>query len=225
MSQTLPRETSQISVVAKAVKPAMMAAALMAVAAALPWLGHGAALAEMNSLLSTGGPRGEAMFLGLSTLLVAFGLPRQIPAFAAGFAFGPLYGVALALLAQVAACGLDFLWARAVGREFCQRKFGARLAWLERTLARSPFMTVLSFRLMPVGNNLLLNLAGGVTNVRALPFIAASSVGFIPQTVVFALLGQGSLPSHGPALWVGALMFVLAAGLGVAVWRRSRPAP
>jgi uncharacterized membrane protein YdjX (TVP38/TMEM64 family) len=223
MSQTLPRETSQTSVAAKALKPALMAAGLMAVAALLPWLGHGAALAELNSLLGLGGLRGEVMFLSLSTLLIAFGVPRQIPAFAAGFAFGPLYGGALALAAQVAACAMDFLWARAVGRAFCQRKFGARLAWLERTLAHSPFMSVLALRLMPVGNNLLLNLAGGVTNVRMLPFVAASAVGFMPQTLVFALLGQGSLPSHGPALWVGALMFGLSAMLGVAVWRRGRP--
>jgi uncharacterized membrane protein YdjX (TVP38/TMEM64 family) len=223
MSQTLPRLTAASSIAAKAFKPALMAAGLVAVAATLPLLGHGAAQAELNTLLSTGGLRGQGMFLLLSLLLVAFGLPRQIPAFAAGLAYGPLYGAVLALAAQVGACALDFIWARAVGQEFCRKRFGARLAWLDRTLAHSPFLTVLSLRLMPVGNNLLLNLAAGLTTVRLLPFVAASAVGFIPQTLVFALLGQGSLPSHGPALWVGGIMFVLAAGLGIAVWRRARP--
>ena len=218
------RAMALAAVTSKALKPALMAGGLIAIAAALPLLGHGAAQSTLASLLAQGGARGQGLFLVLSTLLIAIGLPRQIPAFAAGYAFGPLYGTAIALVAQVLACSLDFIWARAVAQDFCRRKFGKRLAWVDRTLVRHPFTATLMLRLMPVGNNLLLNLAAGLTSVRLLPFLAASAIGFIPQTVVFALLGRGSAPDHAYILMLGATTFLISALLGVVLWRRSRPA-
>jgi uncharacterized membrane protein YdjX (TVP38/TMEM64 family) len=175
-------------------------------------------------MLSEGGLRGQTVFLLLSTFLVAIGLPRQIPAFAAGYAFGAWYGTAIALVAQILACSLDFIWARAIAQDFCRRKFGAKLAWVDRTLARHPFTATLMLRLMPVGNNLLLNLAAGLTSVRMLPFLAASAIGFIPQTLVFALLGKGSAPDHGHLLLLGGATFLASALLGLLLLRRNRAA-
>ncbi|HTQ71093.1 MAG TPA: hypothetical protein VMH92_06325, partial [Acidocella sp.] len=106
------------AVAAKALKPALMAGGLIAIAAALPLLGNGAAQTELTSTLAQGGLRGQSLFLLLATFLTAIGLPRQIPAFAAGYAFGPVYGSAIALVAQVLACSLDLIWARAIGQDF-----------------------------------------------------------------------------------------------------------
>ncbi len=208
--------------VAKALKPALMAGGLIAVAAALPLMGHGSAQTTLASVLAEGGLRGQTVFLALSTLLIAIGLPRQIPAFAAGYAFGPWYGTAISLVAQALACSLDFIWARAIAQDFCRRKFGARLAWVDRTLTRHPFTATLMLRLMPIGNNLLLNLAAGLTSVRMLPFLAASALGFIPQTVVFALLGKGSAPDHAHLLMLGGATFLVSALLGLVLLRRNR---
>ena len=132
--------------------------------------------------MSQGGVRGPAAFLAVATLLTAVGLPRQIPAFVAGYAFGAWSGAAIALLSQIIACGADFVWARAVGREFVNRRFGRVLRRVDGALAARPFIATLTFRLMPVGSNVLLNLAAGLSSVRALPFLAASLIGFIPQT-------------------------------------------
>jgi uncharacterized membrane protein YdjX (TVP38/TMEM64 family) len=220
MSQNFEQPTA---VAAKAFKPALMAGALVAVAAAWPLLGGGAAQSEFATALAQGGIKGQTLFLLLATFLTAIGLPRQIPAFAAGYAFGPVYGTVLALVAQVLACSLDFIWARAIGQEFVRRRFGKRLAWVDKTLTRHPFVATLTLRLMPVGNNLLLNLAAGLSSVRMLPFLAGSALGFIPQTVVFALFGQGSAPSHERMLTVGIGMFVVSALLGLFLLRRARP--
>ncbi|MBU6448864.1 MAG: VTT domain-containing protein [Rhodospirillales bacterium] len=209
---------------AKAIKPALMAGGLIAIAATLPLMGHGAAQTTLTSALAEGGLRGQTVFLLLSTLLIGIGLPRQIPAFAAGYAFGPWYGTAIALVAQVLACSLDFIWARAIAQDFCRRKFGAKLAWVDRTLTRHPFTATLMLRLMPVGNNLLLNLAAGLTSVRMLPFLAASAIGFIPQTIVFALLGKGSAPDHAHLLLLGGATFLASALLGLILLRRNRAA-
>ncbi len=224
MANNAPRAVSLQTGAAKALKPALMAGGLIAIAAALPLMGHGTAQTTLTSMLADGGLRGQTTFLLLSTFLVAIGLPRQIPAFAAGYAFGPWYGTAIALVAQILACSLDFIWARAIAQDFCRRKFGAKLAWVDRTLARHPFTATLMLRLMPVGSNLLLNLAAGLTSVRLAPFLAASAIGFIPQTLVFALLGKGSAPDHAHLLLLGGATFLASALLGLVLLRRNRAA-
>ena len=187
-------------------------------AAARPW--RGAERAWHRAV--RGGVKGQGLFLLLSTLLVAIGLPRQVPAFAAGYAFGPVYGSVIALVGQVLACSLDFIWARAIGQEFVRRRFGDRLTRIDKTLSKHTFVTTLTLRLMPVGNNLLLNLAAGLSSVRLLPFLAASAIGFIPQTLVFALFGHGSLPNHAHMLALGGAMFAASALLGIFLFFHAR---
>jgi uncharacterized membrane protein YdjX (TVP38/TMEM64 family) len=75
---------------------------------------------------------------------------------------------------------------------------------------------------MPVGSNILLNLAAGLSSVRALPFITASAIGFIPQTLIFALIGVGSAPSHSYVLAIGITMFALSAACGLLLFRKYR---
>jgi len=220
MSKTGPRNPNAIAAT-RALKPALMAGGMIAVVAALPLLGAASAQGTLAGLVAQGGVRGPAMFLLLATFLTAIGLPRQIPAFVAGLAFGPWYGTAIALVSQVLACSLDFIWARAIGQDFTRRRFGKILTKIDTTLSAQPFIATLTLRLMPVGSNILLNLAAGLSSIRLLPFLAASAIGFIPQTLIFALFGQGSAPSHGHMLILGGAMFAASAALGLVLLRRS----
>lgn len=208
----------------RALKPALMAGGMIALATALPLLGAATAQSTLANLVGQGGLRGPAMFLLLATFLTAIGLPRQVPAFVAGYAFGPVYGSAIALGSQVLACSLDFIWARAIGREFVRRRFGKTFGKIDKVLAAQPFTATLTLRLMPVGSNILLNLAAGLSSIPALPFLAASAIGFVPQTVMFALFGQGSAPSHARMLMLGGAMFLASASLGLLLLRRARAA-
>jgi uncharacterized membrane protein YdjX (TVP38/TMEM64 family) len=218
----MTRETRPTAIAARgALKPILMAGGLIAMASALPLLGAASAQNTLANLVSQGGVQGPALFLLLATFLVAIGLPRQIPAFVAGYAFGPWYGIAIALVAQVLACSLDFIWARAVGQSFVRRRFGTALAKVDGTLSAQPFLATLTLRLLPVGSNILLNLAAGLTSVKLLPFLAASAIGFIPQTVIFAVFGQGSAPSHAHMLVLGAVMFAVSALLGFVLYRKT----
>jgi hypothetical protein len=110
--------------VGRALKPALMAAAMIAIAFSLPMLGAASAESTLTHLIGEGGVRGPAMFLLLATLLTAIGLPRQVPAFVAGYAFGAWDGAAIALVSQVFACAIDFTWSRMMGRAFVHRRFG-----------------------------------------------------------------------------------------------------
>ena len=67
-------------------------------------------------------------------------------------------------------------------------------------LADNAFTVTLIVRLLPVGNNTAFSLLGGVASVRALPFLAGSAIGYVPQTLVFVLLGKQSfIDHHAPA--------------------------
>jgi len=166
-------------------------------------------------------PAGALTLLGAGAVLTAFGVPRQAVAFAAGYAFGAWRGGALAMAAQMLGCCADFWWARAVARDWAVRRLRGRLARLDTTLAARPFMATLTLRLLPVGNNLLLNLLGGVSGLRAAPFFAATLIGYVQQTAVFALAGSGVQVDRSVQLAAAAGLFVVSAGLGAMLLRQG----
>ncbi|OGR37625.1 MAG: SNARE associated Golgi protein, partial [Desulfovibrionales bacterium GWA2_65_9] len=133
------------------------------------------------------GATGVLFFLGLTTLVSALGMPRQLPAFLGGYAFGWFWGTLLATLGTATACAIDFTVARYLGRDFVLARFGKRAAKLDAFLRTGPFRTSLAIRLLPVGHNLLTSMAAGVTSIPARFFILGSAVGYIPQNLVFAI--------------------------------------
>lgn len=165
---------------------------------------------------------GEALFVAFGALACAVGIPRQVVAFAGGTAFGVLMGGALSLGAMVIGCVASFLWARLIGRDWARRRIAGRLARLDRFLADNPFSATLTLRLLPVGNNLALNLLAGLSGVRLLPFAAGSALGYIPQTIVFALLGKGVRVDGWIQLTLGVVLFGGSVLLGLWLLRRSR---
>ncbi|NOG70773.1 TVP38/TMEM64 family protein [Roseicella sp. DB1501] len=169
---------------------------------------------------------GETLFLLVGAAACAVGLPRQGVAFLGGYAFGAVIGGGLGLVAQLLGCALSFAWARLVGRAWAERRlagrFGRRLRALRDTLAASPFDTTLALRLLPVGNNLALNLLAGMAGIAAMPFLAASALGYLPQTVVFALLGKGVRVDGAWQIALAAAMLAGSVWLGLRLLRRHR---
>ena len=165
---------------------------------------------------------GPAGFVLVAALACAVGVPRQVVAYAAGLGFGTWAGCLLALAAEVAGCAADFLWARLLARDWAARRIRGRLARLDGQLSRHPFSATLTLRLLPVGSNILLNLLAGVSAVAIGPFLLASAIGYIPQTLVFALLGGGVRVDRTEQLVLAAIMFVAASALGLWLMRRVR---
>ncbi|KAA2211787.1 TVP38/TMEM64 family protein [Teichococcus oryzae] len=170
--------------------------------------------------------RGEIAYVVVGTVAAAVGVPRQAVAFLGGYAFGPWTGGALALLAQGLSCTATYGWARLVGRDWAERRlagrFGRRLRTLRDVLAGSPFQATLALRLLPVGNNLALNLLAGLSGIPALPFLAASLVGYVPQTAIFALAGAGVAVDRSAQLWLAGGLFMGSAAIGFWLLRRHR---
>ncbi len=182
-------------------------------------------MAWVDTFIRGQGPWGEALFVAIGVAATAAGLPRQAVAFLGGYAFGATEGVVLALLAQLIGCAASFAWAGAVGQDWASRRlegrFGRRLRPLRDRLARDTFGATLALRLLPVGNNLALNLLAGLAGLRLGPFLAASAIGYLPQTLVFALLGDGVAVDRTAQLAVGAALFAVSVGVGLWLLRRE----
>lgn len=163
-------------------------------------------------------PAGAASFVVVGALLAAGGAPRLAIAFAGGYAFGAWRGGGLAMLAQLLGCAADFWWARWVAPGWARRRLGGRI---DRLLQAKPFTATLTLRLLPVGNNLLLNLLAGVSGVPARQFFAATLLGYLPQTAIFSLAGSGIQVGGGARLAIGVALFTASGLLGWVLLRTA----
>ncbi len=168
------------------------------------------------------GPAGPLVFLAIGTLIMAAGLPRQVISFIGGYAFGFLAGSLLTLAASAAGCLITLSYARFLGQDFIRRRRSKKIQKLNAVLSANPFKSALLIRFLPVGSNLLTNLAGGVSNAHAGRFVLGSAVGYIPQTVVFSLLGTGIRVNSWMSTGLSVLLFLFSSVIGYTLYRRSR---
>lgn len=165
---------------------------------------------------------GEGLFLLVGAVVVALGLPRQAVCFLGGYAFGFSFGTVLALLATLTGSLAVFYYARFMGRSFLVRRFPGQVKRLDEMLAGNPLVAALILRLFPLSNGLAVNIGAGVSGVRALPFFTGSLLGYLPQTVIFTLLGGGMQLAPVANTIVSAGLFVVSSVLGFWLWRRYR---
>ncbi|MBI4775441.1 MAG: VTT domain-containing protein [Deltaproteobacteria bacterium] len=166
------------------------------------------------------GVTGWAMFVGVSGLLIAVGLPRQVPSFFGGYAFGAAGGALLALIACGFGCAIIFGYARFLCRGFLANRLGKRARDLDSLLCRNPFFMTVVIRFMPVGSNLLTSSVAGMSSVPFSPFFFGSMVGYTPQVLIFSLLGSGIRVDPTLRISVAVLLFVISMCAGFALYRK-----
>ena len=168
------------------------------------------------------GINGELLFLGTGALAVALGMPRQAVSFLSGYAFGVGWGTVLGVIATTAGCLVNFYYARWIGRDLVSGRFRERMRRIEDFIHDNTFNMTLLIRLLPAGSNLVTNLAAGVSGVRATPFVLASVLGYIPQTLVFALVGSGVSLDPLYRVGLGVAIFLVSGLLGIRLYRQFR---
>jgi len=168
------------------------------------------------------GLAGGALFVTVGTAFTAIGFPRQVLSFLAGYAFGLVVGTGLALVATLIGAVATFQYARFMGRDFLIRHFPHRIKKIDDFLAGHTMTMTLVLRLSPFTNNLATNLAGGISGVQLLPFFTGSALGYLPQTLIFALLGSGFNLDPGLRTGISIALFVISSLLGVFLWHRQR---
>lgn len=208
----------------------LRSAALFITLVALGALFHFSGLADaldehwIDTAVRGQGVKGEILFVAAGTLVIGIGLPRQLVAFLGGYAFGLAQGTALALLAATLGCIGTLFYARLLGRGLIAHRFAGRIRRIDDFLAENPLTMTLLIRFLPLGSNLITNLAAGVSRVPALPFIGGSALGYIPQTMIFALVGSGIAVDMGLRVGLSAVLFAASGALGVYLYRRHHGA-
>ena len=168
------------------------------------------------------GITGGILFVLVGTAFSAIGLPRQILSFLAGYAFGFIVGTELALFATLTGAAVAFQYARLMGRAFLVKHFPKYVQKLDDFMTDRTMTVTLILRLSPVTNNLATNLAGGISGVRALPFFAGSALGYLPQTLVFTLLGSGFTLDPRLRTILSIALFAVSTLLGTWLWYNYR---
>jgi uncharacterized membrane protein YdjX (TVP38/TMEM64 family) len=172
--------------------------------------------------ISGQGFTGQLLFLGVGLLFTAVGFPRLVICSLGGYAFGLVEGTVLALLATVLGCVIAFFYARMLGRDFVVGRFPGRVKSIDDFLNHNPLSMTLLIRLLPFGSNLVTNLAAGVSSVGAVPFFLGSGIGYLPQTLVWTLVGSGISSDPELHISVGVVLFVISGIFGVSLYRRNR---
>ena len=139
----------------------------------------------------TGGTGVAVFFVAYVVSTVAL-LPGSVLTLAAGFAYGPFWGLAIASPASVVGATCAFLLGRTLLRDWAERKVGGspRMRAIDSAIGREGFKLVLLLRLSPLFPFNVLNYAVSLTPVRTSSYVAASFIGMLPATALFVYLGS-----------------------------------
>jgi uncharacterized membrane protein YdjX (TVP38/TMEM64 family) len=80
----------------------------------------------------------------------------------------------------------------------------------------------LVIRSLPVGNNAVTSLMGGLSAIPFPPFLAGSFLGYIPQHLVFAILGSGLRVDPFWRVAISAVLYLCSTAFGYLLYRRHR---
>jgi len=160
------------------------------------------------------------VFFTITALATSIGLPRQLFAFAAGFSFGIATGVLLSSFAAIFGCAITFFCSRRWLSARVQSRYPNAVRSLNDLLHDDVFFKIFVLRLQPLGTNLITNLCAGVTTVSAKLFLSSSWLGYLPQMLVFALLGAGV--RIGSNAYLIYSLSMLGLSLVIGLWLYSR---
>lgn len=137
------------------------------------------------------GPWGPLVYIGMGSAACILFVPSSVVTFAAGVLFGLSRGMLWSLIGNGLGSVCALLIGRHVAREWTTRTFANSRAFrqLSDMVRRSGWKIVVLARLSPVIPFLVGNYAFGLTPISARSYWAASVLGSIPSTAVYAYLG------------------------------------
>jgi pyruvate/2-oxoglutarate dehydrogenase complex dihydrolipoamide dehydrogenase (E3) component/uncharacterized membrane protein YdjX (TVP38/TMEM64 family) len=116
-----------------------------------------------------------------------------------GAIFGLLWGTLLVSFAASIGATLAFLASRFLLRDWVQRKFGESLRAVNQGVEREGAFYLFTLRLIPVIPFFAINLAMGLTPMRASRFYWVSQLGMLPGTIVYVNAGTQLAAIDSPA--------------------------
>jgi uncharacterized membrane protein YdjX (TVP38/TMEM64 family) len=189
-------------------------------------LGRGDIAGLRDYIVSFGlwAPVASCFLLVLQALVAP--VPSFLITFANGLAFGVFWGWMLSVFGHVLAASVCFGISRALGRVPVEVLVGkAGLESADRWFARWGVYAVFAGRLLPGVAFDAISYAAGLTNMRLRNFLAATTLGIVPQTFLYSYLGRQA-PQYVALFLVTTGIFLLGVIVVAAVrYRRERRMP
>lgn len=177
-------------------------------------------------------------FVGAYAVLTGLSLPVALGlTLLAGAVFGAVLGGTAVVVASTLAALLGHWLARSVllGLTPSGARKSRGVTRFVRVVSKSPFLVVLSARLMPVLPFNAVNLAAGLASVPIWPYAAATLLGVIPTSFIFTTLGSGlgetltdraslTAAMRSPAVWAPVLALAMMSAVATVVRLRRKDA-
>lgn len=167
---------------------------------------------------------GYLTVLALLALLTSIGLPRQVAAFSCGYIFGITHGTLIATSAATIGCILTLFIAKTFLRQKVLDTYPEKLNSVSAIFSTHTFSKAFIIRLLPAGSNFLTNILAGIADVKVSPYVAGTCVGFIPQMLMFSLLGAGVKVGDQQQIFLSLLLLLVALAFGYILYIKERTA-
>ena len=129
-------------------------------------------------------------FFTLYVLITAVSLPvAAIMSLAVGAIFGLAWGILIVSFASSLGATLAFLASRFLFRDLVRQKFGDKLGAIDAGVKKEGGFYLFTLRLVPAFPFFLINLALGLTSMKAWTFYWVSQLGMLAGTVVYVNAG------------------------------------
>jgi len=139
-----------------------------------------------------------ALFILVYIGVTGLSLPGAvILTLAGGFLFGSVSATMFVNIGATTGATLAFLAARYLLRDWVEQKFGNTLGPIQAGFSKNAFNYLMTLRLIPLFPFFLVNMVSGLTRVSLGTYVAATAIGIIPGSFVFAYAGRqlGSINS------------------------------
>jgi uncharacterized membrane protein YdjX (TVP38/TMEM64 family) len=131
------------------------------------------------------------LFIVMYCVGVGFSLPiGAVMTVAGGFLFGAVFATVFVNVGATTGATLAFLVARYLLRDAVEQKFGKWIGPFQEGFAKNAFSYLMTLRLIPLFPFFVVNLVSGLTRVNVGTYIAATVLGIIPGSFVYAYAGR-----------------------------------
>jgi uncharacterized membrane protein YdjX (TVP38/TMEM64 family) len=136
-------------------------------------------------------PLAAGLFVLAYIAVTGLSLPGAvILTLAGGFLFGGVLGTLLVNIGATTGATLAFLVARYLLRDAVEHKFGRWLAPFQEGFSKNAFSYLMTLRLIPLFPFFVVNLVSALTRVKLGTYMAATALGIIPGSFVYAYAGR-----------------------------------
>lgn len=174
------------------------------------------------------GPWSLPVAVAAFAALAFIGTPQIVLIAAAVVAFGPVEGALYSWIGTMVSSLVGFYLGRAAGAKTLERFSGEGVQRFMGLVGQNGFLASLIVRLVPSAPFIVVNMAAGVTPMRAFHFIAGTGLGIVPKIVLTAFAGasivelmKGEIGRHWVVIAAVAILW-LAIGWFARKWLRRR---